>query len=181
MALYKAFDPKVEVNGETVLGFVNGLGAFKRQALALLKEQGIDDPTPGIWYSQQAWLNGFKMIGEKFGDATLKKIGESVANSAIWPKEIKTIVDALKSIDVAYHMNHRNGKIGNYAFTKIDAETGQMVCSNPYPDQFDLGLIRTVAEKFKPSQATLMVSIDESQSTRTKGAETTTFIIKGLK
>ncbi len=181
MALYKIFDPKAEVNGETVLGFVNGLGAFKRQALTILKEEGIDEPVPGKWYSQQAWLNGFKKIGDKFGAATLKQIGENVAKSANWPKEIKTIEDALKSIDVAYHMNHRNVKIGNYTFTKVDDETGRMVCSNPYPDQFDLGLIRAVGEKFKPSNAPFTVEIDAGQPTRTKGAESTAFIIKGFK
>jgi hypothetical protein len=180
VALFKAFDLKAEVNGETVLGFVNGLGAFKRQALTILKECAIDNPTPGKWYSQQAWLDSFKLISEKFGASTLRQIGENVAKSANFPKEILTMEEALKSIDIAYHMNHRNGKIGNYTYSRVDDETGKIECTNPFPDQFDLGLIKTVAETFKSPGKPFSVEIDQKKPIRGSGAESTTFIIKGI-
>ena len=60
MAEFKAMAPKVEVNGETVLSVVDGMGIFKQQALDILKKCGIDNPQAGKWYAQQAWLGGFQ-------------------------------------------------------------------------------------------------------------------------
>lgn len=55
MAQFEAFAANVEVNGETVLSFIAGLGAFKTKALKVLEEHGIRDVQPSHWYAQQAW------------------------------------------------------------------------------------------------------------------------------
>ena len=62
MTQFKACAPSVEVNGETVLSVVEGMGIFKDSAYKVLEENGIKDPAPGKWYSQQAWLNSYKKI-----------------------------------------------------------------------------------------------------------------------
>jgi hypothetical protein len=175
MTLFKAYDLKVEVNGETVLSVVDGLGTFKATALKWLKDCGIDTPKPGMWYSQQSWLNCFKLISEKLGPASLKKIGEAIPRNAQWPPQVNSIETALSSIDIAYRMNHRKGNIGNYKFTLTSPDSGIMVCDNPYPDHFDLGIIESAANKFKKAGQVVFVKIDDSKPTRTKGAESTTF------
>ena len=78
MTQFKAFNKDVEVNGETVLSVVAGMGTFKSTALKILKENGIDEPKPGEWYSQQNWLNAFKEISEKIGEHTLHQIGMAI-------------------------------------------------------------------------------------------------------
>jgi hypothetical protein len=180
MALFKAYDPKVEVNGETVLSVVNGVGAFASAAKKVLKDCEIDDPKPGQWYSQQAWLNSFKTIAEKTGKATLKGIGRSIPENAQWPPEVNSIELGLASIDMAYHMNHRNGNIGNYKFTKTSPNSAVMVCDNPYPDYFDMGIIESVCQKFsKPSErVNVKVKIDEAKPSRDKGEQSTTYIVE---
>jgi hypothetical protein len=180
MALFKAYDPKVEVNGETVLSVVNGVGVFTSAAKKVLKDCGIDDPKPGQWYPQQAWLNSFKSIAEKTGKATLKGIGRSIPENAQWPPEVNSIESGLRSIDMAYHMNHRNGNIGNYKFTKTSPNSAVMVCDNPYPDYFDMGIIESVCQKFsKPGEsAKVRVKIDETKPSRDKGEQSTTYIIE---
>ena len=38
MAVYKSYSPDVEVNGESILAVVEGMGAFKKTALQILEE-----------------------------------------------------------------------------------------------------------------------------------------------
>lgn len=162
MAQFRAIDPRVEVNGETTLSVVAGMGVFKTAALQLLAENGIEFPEAGRWYPQQAWLNAFKVIAERVGEATLRSIGRAIPENAQWPPAIESIKDALASIDVAYHINHRIGTevlfdkasgtlregIGHYRFEDRGPREALVVCDNPYPCAFDIGIVQAVAERF---------------------------------
>lgn len=177
MAQFKAFAKGVEVNGETVLSVVDGMGAFKTKGLEILTANGIKDPQPGHWYSQQAWLDAFKTISEKLGTATLLAIGKTIPANAKWPPQVDNIEKALASIDVAYHMNHRGGEIGHYQYTSTGPKSGKMVCKTPYPSEFDQGIIHAAARKFAPPGIFPVVKLDETQPTRKKGADACTFLI----
>ena len=192
MAQFKAFDNNVEVNGQTVLSIVDGMGSYRDTALAILKENGIDSPRKDQWYSQQSWLNAFKKISDSIGKATLFSIGKRIPENAEFPPSINDLQKALAAIDVAYHMNHRiNGTImfdpgtgkmlegiGHYKLERIDDKTYKMVCKNPYPSEFDRGIIDAMANRFKPEgSAKVKVKIDETQPMREKGADACTYII----
>jgi len=177
MAEFKAFAPKVEVNGETVLSVVQGLGAFRETGLKTLADCGIKDPKPGHWYPQQAWLDAFKVIAGKMGASTLLAIGKTIPANAKWPPQVDTIEKALASIDVAYHMNHRGGDIGYYRFETTGPKSGKMVCQNPYPSAFDQGLVTAVAQRFAPKGVFPSVKLDETAPTRRKGADACTFLV----
>ena len=178
MKTFQAASPNVEVNGETVFAIIDGMGAFKSKAIGILSENGIVDPKPGMWFKQQDWLNAFKTISEKVGAFTLNTIGQKIPENAQFPPQIAEIHGALSSINQAYHMNHRNGIIGDYNYTKTDEKSGKMVCTNPYPDDFDKGIITTIGRKFLPSGSfSFKVTIDESQPTRGRGDDSTTFIV----
>lgn len=178
MKLFKASSPNVEVNGETVFSIIDGMSAFKAKAEKILSENDIENPRPGLWYNQQAWLNAFKSIAEHIGPSTLNAIGQKIPENAKFPPEINDIHKALGAIDVAYHMNHRNGEIGSYKYQKIDDKNVKIICTNPYPDEFDKGIIVAMTRRFKPAGViNVKVNIDESQPTRTKGGDSTTFLI----
>jgi len=187
---YRAFDPDIEVNGQTVLAVVAGMGAATWLAEKMLRDEGIDDPRPGEWYSQQAWLNAFKAVADKVGVLTLHKIGTSIPDNADWPPEIEDIHGALASIDVAYHLNHRKHGtilmdmgtktmregIGHYAYTRTDDGSGTMVCENPYPCDFDMGIVEATARKFHTPGAPINVA-HEGGSCRKKGDEACTYLV----
>jgi len=178
MKLFKASSPTVEVNGETVYAIIDGMGVFKSKAIKILADNGIENPQPGKWYNQQAWLNAFRTIAEQIGNSTLNAIGQKIPENAKFPPEIADIHKALGAIDVAYHMNHRNGIIGNYKYEKTGDKSGRIVCTNPYPDEFDKGIISAMARKFKPAGVFgVNVKIDETQPTRTKVGDSTTNLI----
>lgn len=178
MKIFQASSPNVEVNGETVNSIIDGMGAFKSTAVKIMAENGIENPQPGMWYKQQAWLNSFKKISEQVGTSTLNAIGQKIPENANFPPEIDDIFKALSAIDIAYHMNHRNGEIGNYKFQKVDEKSAKIICNNPYPDEFDKGIITAMARRFKPTTSTnVKINIDETQPIRTKGGDSTTFLV----
>ena len=180
MAQFIAFDPKVEVNAETVLSIVDAMKGFETLAKQILSKNGIDDPKPGQWFKQQAWLDSFKEISAKLGASTLFNIGKAIPENAKFPPDIDSLQKGLSLIDVAYHMNHRNGEIGYYKLVSYDEQgkVATMECKNPYPSHFDKGIISTFARKFKPANAkNIIVELDSSKPSRLDNAESCWYIV----
>ncbi len=177
MAQFKGFDPKVEVVGQGVLVLIEGVGTFRPTALKILAEHGISNVQADKWYPQQAYLDAYRQIAEKVGPVTLKLIGRKIPEVALWPPQINSVEAALASIDVAYHMNNRGGEIGSYKFKKTGERTGKMVCHNPYPCLFDIGLVEATAKKFALAGKRVTVTHDDTQECRQKGGETCTLLI----
>ncbi len=166
---FEAFDPKVEVNGETVFSIVDGMGAYKETALRILRDNGINAPKPGDWYPQQHWLNAFREIAENVGPNTIHRIGVKIPQNAQFPPHITSLAAALESIDVAYHMNHRGGEIGHYLFEPAHEGCALLRCENPYPCDFDRGIIEAIAGKFRPPGSVIRVEHDDAELCRKKG------------
>ena len=148
MTEFVAFDPRVETKGAAILATVKGL-AF--DVGPILKRHGLDENLdPDGWYPQQAWLDVLREISLMQGGTTLELvgIGMKIPETADWPPEVTTVDEALSSIDVAYHMNHRYGEIGYYHAERIDANTIRVTCENPFPSDFDYGIIYGVTRLF---------------------------------
>lgn len=176
MTQFQAISPNAEVNGETVLSIVAGMGAFKHKALELLAAAGIPDPAPGKWYRQQSWLDAFKAIADSVGANTLFVIGQKIPENAQFPPQIDSLEAALGAIDVAYHMNHRHGEIGHYHFRKLAERDLQVVGDNPYPCDFDRGIVAAMAKRFRPADSKyLEIAHDEKAPCRKKGASSCTY------
>jgi hypothetical protein len=177
MAQYRAFSNNVLVNGQTVLSVVKGMAAFSQTATDILARHGINAPEPGGWYPQQAWLDAFQEIAKSIGPRTLYQIGASIPASAKFPPGIDSVEKALEVIDAAYHMNHRGGEIGHYTFKKTGARQCSMECRNPYPCEFDSGLIQAMVKRFVPAGVTPKIVHEASQPCRSKQGDSCTFAI----
>lgn len=177
MAQFAAYDQSVEVNGAAVVALVDGMGSFETTALGILEKNGIVDPQPGKWYSQQAWLDSFREIATKIGDNTLYQIGRKIPENALWPPNVDSVEKGLASVDKAYHMNHRGGPIGNYGFEKSGERSARMTCDNPYPCDFDRGIIAATVDKFKERGFAAKIVHNDSLPCRKKGADTCTYLI----
>ena len=162
MAQFKAISPNVEVLGEVVLSLVNVMGAFKGISLDILKENGIVDPQPDEWYSQQAWLDSFKVIADKVGPNTLYQVGRQIPQQYYFPPGVDSIESVLSDLDDAYRKSHRGGEIGHYRFKMVGLNVGQMECDNPYPCDFDRGIITALAERFEPEGSLVDVRQEDS-------------------
>ncbi len=191
MAQFIAFDQNVEVNKETIMSVINSMEKGKATRISILEKNGIYTEKKE-WYPQQSWLNAFKEIAATLGDMNLFLIGKAIIDSAKFPP-IKSLEEALRSLDVAYHMNHRiKGKvmfdsqtgtktegIGHYKLTEFNAAAKHaiMVCDNPYPSKFDEGIITQLVRKFKTTAATESIKLDLAKETRIKGGRSCTYNI----
>jgi len=193
---FKSFEPNIEVNGQTVYSILDGMGNYKKIGEKILCECGIGSIVNENyileidgWYPQDLWLNAFKEIAKKIGDSTLKKIGISIPENAKFPPWVTDIDSAIKSINIAYHMNHRKSGtemfnpdterfldgIGYYGYEKIPNKNIIICeCRNPYPCRFDLGIILSMALKF---ELTAHVSHDDSKPCRKNEADSCTYIV----
>lgn len=191
MTQFVAFNNKVEVNGRTILSVLDGMKGFESTAEKFLAENGIMQVDPNGWYLQQDWLNAFQKIASAIGSKTLTNIGSTVPEHAEWPPDIDNMEAALQSIDIAYHMNHRLNNellfnvqtgqmkegIGHYHYNKTSEREIRITCNNPYPCDFDKGLIKAVATRFKPADAKLKFAEHIATGCRNKGQDQCTYVI----
>ncbi|GAB4408252.1 MAG: hypothetical protein OHK0053_34990 [Microscillaceae bacterium] len=179
MAQFIAFDPNVEVNGQTVMTIIRSFPEYMNKiGQELLANNGLQEIHTQGWYSQQRWLNTFREISLKFGPYTLFAIGKNIPQNAQFPANISTLEDALNAIDVAYQMNHRLGNIGYYRLRSFSATSGMAVmeCHNPYPCDFDRGIIAAMARRFG-KQSNLEVKADLHKPCRAFGADSSTYLV----
>jgi hypothetical protein len=123
------------------------------------------------------------------GDGILYKIGLAIPANAFFPPWVTDIHSAVRSIDIAYHSNHRkNGKvlfdeesetiyegIGHYGYEQVQGKNLiQSVSNNPYPCMFDKGIITAMAQKY---DLKAIVFHDDSKPCRKNGAETCTYLV----
>lgn len=145
MAQFIALDSNVEAKGAAIMSVVAGLG---NHAIPILKKYDLYPIDVEGWYKQQNWLDAFREVAQ-MNFMSLVAIGMKIPDNATWPPDIKTAHDALASIDVAYQMNHRGGKIGGYHYKVTGNRSGEMMCDNPYPSDFDYGIIYRTVQKFR--------------------------------
>jgi hypothetical protein len=193
---FKAFDSGVEVFGANVGAFVDAFKLFPSVILKCLVKNGIGtmagknvDIDRSRWYPQENWLAAWEEIATNIGPRACYQIGRQVPRHAVFPPSVTEVNGAIASLDIAYHMNHRkNGKpmfdpatgqkakgIGNYGFEPMKGERRiKSVCENPYPCDFDRGLLAEVATRF---EAQARVSHDDGAPCRSKGASSCTYYV----
>lgn len=190
MVMYKVFEEGIEVNGRTIYAIVNALLPIKFIVRKIFLDVGLPDLKDigtNEWYLQQKWLDAFKLIADKAGPHTLMSIGEKIPDNALFPSKINDIEESLKSIDVAYHLNHRNSKgqilfengefiegIGHYAFEKVADNKAIIVCNNPYNCDFDKGIITRMAKRFEKEA---LVVHDDQKGCRKLGSDSCTYYV----
>lgn len=126
---------------------------FGRQTEKRLADYGVEDVQPDEWYPLAAPLAMLYDMREEYGTASMRTMGRHIPQHVEFPPDLSGAGEALRSIDAAYHQNHRGGEIGSYEFHEEGPGEGRMVCENPYPCELDQGLIRGVAQEFADSFA----------------------------
>ena len=173
MGQFIAMVPDVEVSGAGIRSIMHAMGPFQKVGADILSSHHITQVNPNKWYALQDFLDTLKDIYNRLGTAVLFEIGKQIPQDAVFPPDIRTFEDAIASIDVAYHMNHRRG--GKVMFDPIhrtmlegighdryipssdpSRNPPQVICDNPHPCDFDRGIITTMARRFKPAGALLM-------------------------
>jgi hypothetical protein len=193
---FKAFEPGIEVSGESVGAIVDGFRKFPTIAQKYLSKYGFIQPTQKVsdldrsrWYPQESWLLAFEAIANEIGVNSLYGMGRMIPENSTFPPHLHDVPSALGSLDIAYHMNHRkNGKI------MFNPETGEMlegighliatpvaneqrmivVCGDPYTCDFSRGIIGGLANRFDPGAR---CSHDNASPCRKQGADSCTYMV----
>ena len=168
----------IEIIGAVLNSIKKG---FISESIALkMIEEGIGtkDLVDQNYYPASGFLTALNKIGEKIGAASLMKVGSKIMESAVWPPNVTNLEQGLASINEAYKMNHRPNdpkKIGEYQFKKIKDAEYEIHCTNPYPCDFDQGLVMGVAKRFN-SKAVVLHS---QESCRKKGQDQCIYKVRG--
>jgi hypothetical protein len=195
---FKPLEPGIEVGGASLRAIVDGFSKYPSVAMKYLTKFGLikssagkpSDIDPEGWYSQDAWLAAYEAIAKEVGFNSLYTIGKAIVEVTEIPKHVNDIHAGLSSLDIIYHLNHRkNGKvmfnpetgemlsgIGNYKYQPVQNEKCIVfTCDNPYPCDFDRGLITGLAGRFEPQSSTRH---DNEAQCRKKGANSCTYIVR---
>jgi len=171
---YVFVEPGITVTAAGIAVTVEGFGAFKLLASQYLLDEGIGKEGPdGMisvkneeWYDAQAYLNAWKRISSEVSEHILENAGRAAPEKAEFPPHMRNIEMALRSVDIAYHMNHKkNGVpmydpmtgqmtegIGHYRYERTAGKNEiVMTCDTPYPCAFDRGLLLALARRFQPN------------------------------
>jgi hypothetical protein len=193
---FDAYD-RFQVLGQNLRNFKEGFGQFSLLASAIMLEEdlGIADQNGlvqfelGKWYPLKNNLRAFYRIGREYGGTVLRQMAEATIKVAQFPPTVVDINSGLASIDVAFHLNHGVNNepmfslatgdmqegIGHYAARPVPGKKQiTCVCDNPYPCDFDQGLILAMARRFQPT-ATLVH--DNPAVCRSKGATNCTYSV----
>ncbi|MDD2777215.1 MAG: hypothetical protein PHU06_14800 [Gallionella sp.] len=181
MAQFIAFDKNTEVVG---LGLLSCIAAFPEHARPhieqLMAENNLTNITPDKWFKAQDWLNAFKAFSTSYGSNTLFHIGVAVFEGFIFPPNVSDLESALKLIAQAYREHHRNGRIGYIELRSFDAKAKKAVMEycNPYPCNFERGIVTACVRKYKPQDDHFVdVQLDKDKPSRLDGAESSFYII----
>ena len=181
MAQFEAFDPTVEIHGQAVVTVLDEVlpmfsDHYRETAISVLAAEGITDPSPDRWYSQQSWLNALEAVAADLEPHLLDRLGEQVHKVPGFATSSRSVEDGLRSIDEAYQQNHRGGELGHYRFEKTDDRQGEVECRNPYPCVFDRGIIRGAAKRYAPLDAFVFVE-ERGETCRRRGDDTCTYTV----
>jgi hypothetical protein len=194
---FKPFEPGIEVLGICVTAYIQACKVFPSAMTRRLAKHGIGTLNGkneisidnNAWFPQEKWLRAFEEIANEVGPRACYQIGRNVFDNVPFPPDIRDIQSAVASLDVAYHMNHRrNGKvmfdpgtgqktagIGNYGYQPVRNERKIVsVCENPYPCDFDRGMLTEIASRFERSAR---VTHDEQTGCRKTGGNSCTYTI----
>ena len=174
-----ALSSHVEVYGKSVQALINAMEFLKLKAQRVLASHGIEPLDPEKWYPMPSVLDSFDDILKQVGPNTTRAIGRAVPKSAVFPPGIDSFPSALNSLDVAYRMNHRGkGDIGSYRFLSEGERAARMVADNPYPCEFDQGIMEALYDRFQP-KGSIRLRIDHDPAgCRSKGARACTYHLK---
>ncbi|HVJ15544.1 MAG TPA: hypothetical protein VM686_08885 [Polyangiaceae bacterium] len=193
----KAYEPGIEVSGASLAAILDGFKQYPSIAMKHLVKHGViknagatwTEVDKSGWYPLETWLAAHDAIASEVGINALYSIGKSIPKAIPLPPHITDIFMLMGSIDVVYHMNHRkNGKvmfnpetgemlegIGHHS-AKIDKDNKRIVMesSDPYPCDFNRGIMTAWAARFQEDAKTIH---DNNAPCKKKGAESCSYII----
>jgi hypothetical protein len=178
---YRPIVPGITVAGQTIRVYYDALRSFSVLREVMLEVLGVTELDDSRWYPQESVLLAYQKVEYLLGGRGLERFGKLVVEHVVFPPGIRDVHSLLALVDATYHLNHRRDDapmldlatgaqlegIGHYNYHRVGEREARMVCDNPYPCRFDLGLCHGFAARFEPTVAV----VHEPEQCRTRGDE----------
>ncbi|WNG29329.1 hypothetical protein F0U62_39055 [Cystobacter fuscus] len=139
----------VEAQGHLVNALIDSGEAVRPEVKRIMAAHGFTATTIQPWYPLPDFLRCLEDIQTHVGRFSLRAIGQQLPRYTVFPPHITSFETALILVDEAYRMNHRGpGNIGGYHHEPVDGHAARMRCDNPYPCEFDQGLLEALHMRF---------------------------------
>ncbi|MEO1646646.1 MAG: hypothetical protein AAFR67_15760 [Chloroflexota bacterium] len=176
MAVFESFHPDSRVLGAGVLSAVSALG--KDMVKDISKKHGIDLNHDYETIMQQVELDILRDLSE-VGHFNMVAAGIKIPETAPFPPDINDVHSALASLNMAYQMNVQGENIGAYVYERLGERKAKMTCNNPYPSDFDYGILYGLAKRFQDdSSNNITVTRDDTKVNRKSGGDTCEYIVE---
>ncbi len=171
---YVSFDPKAEIIGQNVLGFIECTN--KEHILPYLEQHGLSHIDPDTWYPLQNWIDVLNDLAHDGGAMfDFVSIGLKIAETAVYPPEVDEMpfADFVMMIPEVYRMQHRNGDIGEERAELLGDQHLRLIMRTPYPDDLAYGVVWGMARRFLPKSTQFLIAYDDAEPRRDLGGEYT--------
>lgn len=145
---YNPFSPDAKVHSNAIQNILEVAATEKLQLPSFIvnDKQFLED----AWFQMDLVNYLLYNIEKNHGKEAIEFIGEQVPKHCFLPDSIQSFKDSIKTLDDAFHLNHRSTKfMGEYLpFMDIKNEV-VLFCNTPsYPAPFNLGILKGLANKF---------------------------------
>lgn len=181
MKKYVSFDSSVEVNGATVLGFIQCVN--RDNILPFLRARGLEHIEPDQWYPLQDYLDVLNDMADRAGGGAMMdfvSIGMKIAETSPFPPEFDELpfADVLVASNTAYQMAHRNGDVGYTHAEKVAAGHVRLTMRMPYPSDLSYGVNWGMCRRYLPAGTQFTVTYDEDLPRFEEGGDETVIHIR---
>jgi len=169
----------VEVSGHIALAMIKGMAGIDKRYRRELEEHGLDDPRTNTWYPLADVLNVFEELAAASEPFVISDMGTRVGDDAKFPPETDSLQKAFAHVDDFLRSGHRGESVGSYVFEKTGDNSATIICTTPYPCDFDRGFIEAVARRFRPKDSWDATVVHEvSTSCRKHDGNCCTYIVQ---
>jgi hypothetical protein len=166
------FESKIEVHKVSVVSVIEAFKMFPEVPHRILSKHGVGELSPdgryappeNDWHPVEPILAAIHEVSNTIGRYKMFDVGKLIPKNVVLPPTLRDIHACIQSIDVHYHLHHRkNGQvmfntatgamldgIGHYGYTPKEDRRIVSVCENPYPCDFDRGILLGMARLFEP-------------------------------
>lgn len=162
---YKTFGPDAEVRGPALMSFTNSIQSSS--FLPLLKQFGLADHDPMMWYPQQRLCDMFSLIEQFVLGSELFHfidIGMAVVNSVELPEPFASMPfpDINLAWGTIYKVHHRGADVGHVRVELVEPYHLRIEAMTPYPHNCNYGIHYGIAKRFLPDSTKFTVQFDQS-------------------
>lgn len=183
----------IKVRAEATKLLVEAFGVFPSLAHKYLRafSQTQEQSVYGgkAYISLEAWLSTFDKVLADIGPNALFQVGQRVVTNPHFSEGARGLEDALRQVDVAYHMSHRRDGVAMYNPTtgrmlegighyvvqvRPDEKAIALTSDTPYPCPLEHGIVSSIAFRFEPRS---IVTHEAPAQCRLKGGTRCTFLV----